>query len=147
MHRDLRGVEGLLHVALTPSLTADLIVNYLHGEQTDTDGTENPADRIPPFNGRLTLQYQANDSLLIEPYILFAGSQDRLSPRDVQDVRINPAGTPGWVTANVAATWQSGDRWQATARVENIFDKRYRLHGSGIDAAGWNLLLSLQLFW
>jgi outer membrane receptor protein involved in Fe transport len=144
---DIRGVEGRLYMALTPSLKLDLIVNYLRGEQTETDGTENPADRIPPFNGRLSLHYQANRSLLIEPYIQFADSQDRLSPRDVQDVRINPAGTPGWVTANIAATWQSGERWQATARVENILDKRYRLHGSGLDATGWNLLLSLQLFW
>jgi outer membrane receptor for ferrienterochelin and colicin len=144
---DIRGIEGLVHAALSPSITLDFVVNYLYGEQTETDGTEHPADRIPPFNGRLSLQYKANDSLLIEPYILFAGSQDRLSPRDVQDVRINPTGTSGWVTANVAATWQSGERWQATARVENIFDKHYRLHGSGIDATAWNLLLSLQLFW
>ena len=58
-------------------------------------------------------------------------------------VRINPEGTPGWVTVNIAATWQSGERWQAEARLENILDKRYRLHGSGIDSTGWNLLLSL----
>lgn len=144
---DIRGIEGLLHLALAPSLDLDLIVNYLRGEQTETDGTENPADRIPPFNGRLSLYYQANASLLIEPFILFASSQDRLSPRDVQDVRINPAGTAGWATVNIAATWQPDERWRATAAVENIFDKRYRLHGSGIDATGWNLLLSLQLFW
>jgi outer membrane receptor protein involved in Fe transport len=70
-----------------------------------------------------------------------------LSPRDVQDVRINPAGTPGWVTANIAATWWAGERWLATASVENILDKQYRLHGSGIDASGRNLLLSLRYSW
>jgi outer membrane receptor protein involved in Fe transport len=144
---DIRGIEGYLHLVLSSSLTADLIVNYVYGEQTENDGTENPADRIPPFNGRLSFHYEASDSLFIEPYFLFAGSQDRLSPRDEQDVRINPAGTPGWVTANIAATWQAGERLEATARVENIFDKRYRMHGSGIDATGWNLMLSLQLSW
>jgi outer membrane receptor protein involved in Fe transport len=76
---DIRGVEGSLNLTLTPSLTADLIVNYSHGEQTANDGTENPADRIPPLNGRLSFHYQASNALLIEPYILFAGSQDRLS--------------------------------------------------------------------
>ncbi len=85
--------------------------------------------------------------MLIEPYFLFAGSQDRLSPRDVQDVRISPAGTPGWVTSNIAATWQPGENWRATARIENILDKQYRLHGSGIDATGRNLLLSLRFAW
>ncbi len=144
---DIRGVEAFIHLVLSSSLAADLVVNYVYGEQTEDDGTENPADRIPPFNGRLSFQYQASDALLIEPYFLFAGSQDRLSPRDVQDVRINPAGTPGWMTANIAASWQPGERWRATARAENIFDKRYRMHGSGIDATGWNVSLSLQLNW
>ncbi len=144
---DIRGIEGYVHVVVTHSLTADLIVNYVYGEQSENDGTEQPADRVPPFNGRLSFQYHANDSLLIEPYFLFAGAQDRLSPRDVQDVRIDPSGTPGWMTTNIAATWQAGERWRASARVENIFDKRYRMHGSGIDATGRNLILSLQLSW
>ncbi len=144
---DIRGIEGAFHLTLSPLLTADLIVNYLRGEQVESDGSENPADRIPPFNGRLSFRYQASNSLLVEAAIRFAGSQDRLSPRDSQDVRINPAGTPGWVTANIAATWQSGERWQATASVENILDKNYRLHGSGIDATGRNLLLSVHYAW
>ncbi len=144
---DIRGVEGAFRLTLSPLLTADLVVNYLHGEQTESDGSESPADRIPPFNGRLSFHFQANNSLTIEPYVLFAGSQDRLSPRDARDVRINPAGTPGWVTANIAANWQASERWQAMARVENILDKQYRLHGSGIDATGRNLLLSLHYSW
>ena len=144
---DIRGVEGSVKLTLSPSLTAGLIVNYLHGEQTETDGTENPADRIPPFNGRLSFRYQAINSLLIEPYLLFAGSQDRLSPRDLRDVRINPAGTPGWLTANLAVSWQADEQWQATASAENILDKQYRLHGSGIDTTGRNLLLSLHYTW
>lgn len=144
---DIRGVESSVNVNLSPSVTAALIANYLYGVQTETDRTENPADRIPPFNGRLSLRYQASQSLLLEPYFLFAGAQDRLSPRDVQDVRINPSGTAGWVTANFAASWQAGERWQANARIENILDKKYRLHGSGIDASGRNLLLSLHYTW
>jgi len=144
---DIRGVEGAFHLTLSPLLTADLVVNYLRGEQTEPDGTDSPADRIPPFNGRLSFHYEARNSLVIEPYILFAGPQDRLSPRDSRDVRINPAGTPGWVTANIAVNWQVGEHWQATARVENILDQRYRLHGSGIDATGRNLLLSLHYSW
>ena len=144
---DIRGIEGSMGFTLSPLLTAELIVNYLHGEQTGNDGVKDSADRIPPFNGRLSFRYQASSSLLIEPYFLFAGSQDRLSPRDVQDVRINPAGTPGWVTVNLAASWQAGERWRASASVENILDQQYRQHGSGIDATGRNLLLSLRLSW
>jgi outer membrane receptor protein involved in Fe transport len=95
----------------------------------------------------LSFSYEARESLHIEPYIRFAGAQDRLSPRDVNDVRINPAGTPGWVTLNLAASWRSGDHWQATASIENMLDQQYRLHGSGIDSTGRNLLLSLRYAW
>ena len=144
---DIRGVESVLHLVLSPRLTAEFVVNYLRGEQVESDGSENPADRAPPFNGRLTFRHQVTNSLLIEPTLHFAGAQKRLSPRDVQDVRINPAGTPGWVTANIAASWRSGEQWQATVSVENILDKQYRLHGSGIDATGRNLLLSLRYSW
>ncbi|MDX1405331.1 MAG: TonB-dependent receptor, partial [Woeseiaceae bacterium] len=142
---DIRGIEASLHAALSPSLGAALILNYVHGEQTEIDGSKAPADRIPPFNGRLSLRYQASNAWAFEAYSLFAGSQDRLSPRDVQDSRINPAGTPGWVTANVAATWTPSERLRTTVRLENILDKRYRMHGSGVDAQGWNLMLSLQV--
>lgn len=144
---DIRGVETYVRADLSEFLSAELVVNYLRGEQAEEDGTETPGDRIPPLNGRLTLRYRAGDALLVEPYVFFAGAQHRLSPRDVQDTRINPAGTPGWATANVAFAWQPDDRWRLIARFENIFDKRYRMHGSGIDATGRNLVLGAQYTW
>ena len=144
---DIRGIETAIHVAVSPVLSAELIVNYLRGEQLESDGSEYPADRIPPFNGQLSFRYQAGNSLVVEPFIRFAGAQGRLSPRDVNDIRIDPAGTPGWLTLNIAATWQSANRWRATASIENILDRNYRLHGSGIDSTGRNLLLSLNYTW
>jgi outer membrane receptor protein involved in Fe transport len=53
----------------------------------------------------------------------------------------------GWLTANIATIWQPADNWQIVASLENLFDKRYRVHGSGIDATGRNLLLSLHMLW
>ncbi len=141
---DIYGVEAAAHFVLSATTTADLVVNYVRGEQLEADGVEVSADRIPPLNGRLTLRYAVSDSLFVEPYLLFAASQGRLSPRDIRDVRINPAGTPGWVTANVALAWQPNEHWQVVTRLENIFDKQYRVHGSGIDSTGTNLYLSLR---
>jgi outer membrane receptor protein involved in Fe transport len=51
------------------------------------------------------------------------------------------------VTANVAAEWQFDERWLISARLENLLDKHYRSHGSGIDAAGRNIFVSLQAAW
>ncbi len=144
---DIYGVEAAAHVVLSAATTADLVINYVRGEQNEADGVDVSADRIPPFNGRLSLRYIVSDALSVEPYLLFAGSQDRLSPRDIRDVRINPEGTPGWLTANVAVAWQPNDRWQIVASLENLFDKQYRVHGSGIDSTGTNLILSLHWLW
>ena len=106
-----------------------------------------PGDRIPPLNGRLSLLWQATEAISVEPFIVFAAQQDRLSPRDVRDSRMNPDGTPGWVTINVRTTWDLGDDWQVAVGIENFLDKRYRVHGSGFDAAGRNVVVSLRAAW
>ena len=62
-------------------------------------------------------------------------------------MRINPDGTPGWMTANVRAIWAVSDQWELTASVENMLDKRYRVHGSGIDSVGRNLFVGIRTDW
>ena len=144
---DIFGLELGGHLLLAETLTADLVLNYLRGEQAEADGAKVPGDRVPPVNGRLGLRYQWRDELSIEPYVVFAGAQDRLSTRDVRDPRINPEGTPGWATANVRVSWAASEAWHVTVQLENILDKRYRVHGSGIDAPGQNLYLGIQAEW
>ncbi|MBT8060820.1 MAG: TonB-dependent receptor [Gammaproteobacteria bacterium] len=120
------------------------VVNYTRGEEDD-DGVTVPADRVPPLNGRLGLVYRPRDTLRIEPYLDFASRQDRLSPRDVDDPRINPLGTAGWGTLNLLLSWQATDAAELGLRLQNLGDKNYREHGSGIDAPGRNLGLWMSL--
>ncbi len=143
---DIWGIEAAGSFALKPNLRLDTIVNFTRGEESVSDGTV-PADRIPPLNGRVGLRYEPNQLLTIEPYIVFADSQTRLSPRDIRDVRIDPTGTSGWLTANVRASWQPDERWRVTASLENLFDEQYRHHGSGIDAIGRNFAISFEARW
>lgn len=144
---DIYGIEAGMHIFMSALWSAQVIVNLQRGEQRDASGATVPADRMPPFNGRVALYYSASESLRIEPYIVFAGRQDRLSPRDVRDVRISPAGTPGWLSANIAATWRASEDWRFRLAVLNLFDKRYRVHGSGIDAVGRNIVISADRVW
>ena len=144
---DIYGIESAIHYEITMALAADLVVNIQRGEQLEADGSAVPADRMPPLNGRFNLNYQVSGNVLIEPYIVFAAGQDRLSPRDVRDARIDPTGTPGWITANFAVMWRVSDRWNFRAAAENILDKHYRVHGSGIDAVGFNIAVSADLRW
>ena len=144
---DIYGVEFGGNVTLSPLLTADFVVNYTHGEQAEPNGLTEPGDRIPPLNGRAGLAYEWTESFSIESYLLFAGDQDRLSARDIRDVRMDPNGTEGWLTLNALVRWTVSDSWQVTAQLENLFDKQYRVHGSGIDSAGRNLYVSVQTSW
>jgi outer membrane receptor protein involved in Fe transport len=120
------------------------VLNYTRGEEQEADSGTTPGDRIPPLNGAVSLRIALSDALDIEPWVEFAAEQDRLSPRDVRDSRIDPAGTPGWATLNLKGAWQTAAGWHLTLAVENILDKRYRIHGSGIDAPGRNLSIRLD---
>ncbi|NCF63886.1 MAG: TonB-dependent receptor [Gammaproteobacteria bacterium] len=134
----LYGLESGLRYRATDSVELYAVVNYTRGEESD-DGLTVPADRIPPLNGRLGLVYEPNDRFRIEAYLDFANRQDRLSPRDEEDPRINPSGTAGWGTANLLFGWQATARLEVGLRLQNLSDREYREHGSGIDAPGRNL--------
>jgi outer membrane receptor protein involved in Fe transport len=144
---DIWGVEAAAVVEIGESLSLDAIINYARGEEKEARSSAVPADRIPPLNGRIGLRYEASETLTIEPFVVFADSQSRLSPRDIRDVRIDPNGTSGWLSANIRAFWQPDERWSISAGLENLFDEQYRHHGSGIDAVGRSLSVSFQATW
>jgi outer membrane receptor protein involved in Fe transport len=136
---ELYGVESGFRWGFAPGFEAYGAVNYIRGNEQDGSGGEAPADRVPPLNGRLGLVWAPGDRLRVEPWIDFAAAQDRLSPRDVEDPRIDPAGTPGYGTLNVLLGWQADPRLELGIRLDNLTDRRYREHGSGIDAPGRNI--------
>jgi outer membrane receptor protein involved in Fe transport len=144
---DIWGLEAAVNFAFHDNLILDAIVNFAYGKEKESNNTSVPADRMPPFNGRVGLRYELNELLVFEPYIVFADSQMRLSPRDIRDVRINPEGTSGWLTANLGAFWEPNAIWRVKVSLENLFDKQYRHHGSGIDAIGRNFSLSFAARW
>ena len=134
----LYGIESGLHYFSGDRLEVYAVLNYTRGEESDAGNTV-PADRVPPLNGRLGLIYQPWQSLRMETYLDFADRQDRLSPRDEEDPRINPRGTAGWGSLNLLLSWQASARTKLGLRLQNLADKNYREHGSGIDAPGRNL--------
>jgi outer membrane receptor protein involved in Fe transport len=136
---EIYGLEAGAYWSFTDALNSYVVINYTRGEESGDQGAAFPADRIPPLNGKLGLVYQLNPDWRIEPYLLFASRQDRLSPRDIRDSRIDPMGTEGWTTINLSLEWQLSQDLQLGLRLENLADKAYREHASGIDAAGRNL--------
>jgi outer membrane receptor protein involved in Fe transport len=135
----LYGLESGLRYFAAEGWEFYAVVNVTRGEETEPGGITIPADRIPPLNGRIGAVWEPSDRLRIEPYLDFADRQDRLSPRDERDPRIDPNGTAGFGTLNLLVTWQPAETWRTGLRVQNLGDKAYREHGSGIDAPGRNL--------
>ena len=133
------GIESAVEWRIDDRLELAALLNATRGEETDAEGLETPGDRIPPLNGRLGITWRPADAWSVESYCLFAARQDRLSPRDLADPRIDPDGTAGWVTVNLAIAWQARPGLRLGLRLENLADESYREHGSGIDAPGRNL--------
>jgi TonB-dependent heme/hemoglobin receptor len=107
-------------------------------------GDEYPADRIPPLFGKVGASWRWREDVDVEAYAFYAAEQDRLSPRDLVDPRIDPAGTPGWTTINARIGWQPTESLAFTLRLENLGDRRYREHGSGLDEPGRSAIAVLD---
>ena len=142
----IRGVEFGFEWQVTQSVIATAAINYTWGEQTVAGQTE-PADRIPPLSGRVNIAWADSSTIRVDAWVRFADLQDRLSARDVRDVRIDPNGTVGWGIIGASATWQPNTAWTLTLGADNLLDKRYRNHGSGLDAPGRNLSVNVRRVW
>ena len=141
---DLWGVEAGVRAWLpAPRVTLHATATWTRGDEDTATGTM-PADRIPPLFGKLSAAWQATDRVELEAYVFYATRQGRLSSRDAIDPRINPRGTAGWGTFNVRVAWRATDALAFALRAENLADKNYREHGSGLDEPGRNAILTLD---
>lgn len=144
---DLWGIESGVRWQASDALSLAAVVNYSRGSDTDETAVDYPADRMPPLNGRLEIDYVSDAGWEIAGYWLFAGQQHRLSPRDMSDVRIDPAGTAGWGSLGASLRFTLAGGTRLALHVDNVLDHAYRVHGSGIDARGINLGASVEFAW
>lgn len=139
----LYGAEFGFSWTLSDAWWLDGSLNYTRGTE-ELDGNEAPADRIPPLNANLDLNWQMDDRWRFNAGVLAAANQDRLSDRDLGDPRIDPYGTGGWARWNIGALYALNEAVDLSFEVQNIGDKQYREHGSGIDAVGRNFVLGVD---
>ena len=139
------GFEAAGRLRFSNDLELPASLTYTWGEETSVTGKTTAATRMPPFNGQVGVFYRALPNVWVEPFVRFATTQDRLSPADRNDSRIDPQGTPGWATANLRVGWDINRNVQARLAILNVFDQKYREHGSGFNAAGINGILALDI--
>ena len=104
----------------------------------DDLGADQPLRNVPPFNGLTGISYQGS-TWDAGAYLRFARAQDRLPPGEETTQGYSVLGLRGQV------------RFLGWARVmlmlDNLFDQRYRLHGSTIDEPGFNATVTLAADW
>ena len=117
--------------------------------------------REPPLNGIVGIQWEPLDTRYWATlFVRAAAEQRRLNRSDIRDPRIpgktrDPAGvefdengnavdagTPGWWTLNIRGGVKLHEYTRLTLALGNLLDQRYRPHGSGVNAPGFNVSLS-----
>lgn len=134
----VRGVEFSGDLSLTEGWS--LYGNFWHldGKNRVTDA---PLSRVPPTQGILGLRYQPQRARgYLDVYSWMSDRQDALDPvRDVTDERIPLGGTPGFATLNarIGRTFGDRDQHRTSLSLENLTDKAYLVHGSGVLGTGF----------
>ena len=112
--------------------------NYLPVDRSTT--------RLMPMQSRLVTIY---DPLSLpwqgEFSVLAVGKADDLSLKDETDrTRIPQHGTPSYVIYGLKGAYKWDENSLLTLAVENLTDEDYRVHGSGVNGAGRNFIISFQ---
>jgi hemoglobin/transferrin/lactoferrin receptor protein len=112
---------------------------------SDAMAVREPKDRLMPFTVWLGARWQSVESKFwIETMVGLVDDQDKLSTRDANDTdRIPVGGTPGFTTFTLRGGWRVSDNLGLSASIANMFDANYRIHGSGLNEAGTNLIVSV----
>ncbi len=119
--------------------------------------------REPPLNGVVGVQWEPiKTNYWVTLFVRAAAEQRRLNRSDIRDPRIQgktrdpaevefdangaavDAGTPGWWTLNVRTGIKLQEYTRLTLAFENLLDRRYRVHGSGVNSPGFNVSISLD---
>ncbi|GJM22591.1 MAG: hypothetical protein DHS20C15_25060 [Planctomycetota bacterium] len=114
---------------------------------TSTGAPEHgPLDREAPLSGVLGAALQPHDSVWrYEGDVFMAHRADDLSIRDTTDTeRIPPGGTPGYAVWGVRARRPLGPGSFVGVALENLFNRDFRIHGSGQNEPGRNLVISYR---
>lgn len=137
----IQGIEAEIQYDIVSCLLAYGNITFTYGQN---ETLEEPMRRIPPLNGKLGVYYKSNFGLWSRLEWLYAGKQNRLSEGDISDSRIPDGGTPGWNVLNLRIGYKL--KWfKISAGLNNIFNKEYRMHGSGVDGYGRSLWISVRI--
>ena len=137
----IQGTEIAVDYSLSGSLSFRGNLTTTYGENITYN---EPVGGIPPIFGLAGVRW-SRGRFFLDGYSRFAARQDRLSADDLDDPRIPPEGTPGWFTLNLRGGVTLRQSLIVQIACENILDRNYREHGSGVNSPGRNWVISFQM--
>ncbi len=141
-------IEGQVTRRLAVGVSASWLTGDVEVPRSPLGGTVvEPIDKLPPAAVRLSAEWrEPRDRWALGGAIRLVARQDRLSSADRADVqRIPPGGTPGYTVVDLTGRFRIARRLAVACRVENATDRTYRVHGSGVNEPGRNVVISTDL--
>lgn len=145
------GVEVQGERALGAGWSVFAVATYIvgHVDQFKESGQKvsKPLDRSMPLTAVVGVELDPDDAdWWLVADVLMAAKADKLSLRDETDTeRIPPGGTPGYGVFGVRGGMPLDERSSVGVAIENILDKDYRVHGSGQNEPGRNLVFNYRV--
>lgn len=147
----VQGVELTARVNLSADWQVRAMGTWMEGKAetyptSDPVRVEDDLSRVMPLTGRLALRWQpAGEAYWVEGVVDAADKADRLSADDARDTqRIPPGGTPSYVVGTLRGGVQATDALALTLAFENLADEDYRIHGSGVNEPGRQVVVTAQ---
>jgi hemoglobin/transferrin/lactoferrin receptor protein len=148
----IHGVELSGEFELYPQWTARGAFTWMEGEvdgypTSATVEQKEPVSKLMPMALQLGLVWEhPSHKYWVEAFCTLADKQDKLSAADRRDTqRIPPGGTPGYGIGTLRFGWNACGNARFVFAIENITDKDYRVHGSGLNEPGRNFVISADI--
>jgi hemoglobin/transferrin/lactoferrin receptor protein len=148
----VRGLEARGSVDVAAEWSVFGSIAWIDGEaDVYPDGSgrkkREPLSRLAPTRGILGVRWEhSSERYWAEAQGTWADRQADLSSRDERDTqRIPPGGTPGYTVFDLRGGLGVSEGVRLFAAIENLFDRDYRVHGSGQNAPGRNVVIGFDV--
>lgn len=147
----VHGIEVEARYRLTDDITLDGAFSWMDGEVDQIDPkrgvVREPLSRLMPTTLVGTVTYAPQPgSWSVWGSVRHAEDQDDLSLKDATDTeRIPPGGTPGYTVLSLGGRLRLCENADLIVALENVTNRNHRIHGSGVNEPGRNLVLALDV--
>jgi hemoglobin/transferrin/lactoferrin receptor protein len=148
-HGFVQGVELTETIQLAREWSTWVSAAWMDGQvdaypKSTTKVERDYISRLMPPTAEVGLRWQQESGRYWGELVgAMAAKADKLAADDVRDTqRIPPGGTPGYAVGHARVGTSVIKNLDLTLALENIFDKDYRIHGSGVNEPGRNLVVT-----